>query len=359
MRCSEPVYLRSCAFRPICPLRFLAIQSTETGELTPWAVGVLIGKEVYLFEPELGTHVPGPDQTGIATLTQAKQDSSVMRRLNVPGFFEYPWTKENVQQNIALLNVLPTGLSVRMSRLQSGLTGERRMRVYVNTAVQAQQWDAAPGIAGVRLWKVPLLAEVYRAELQRAAERDPRIAFWYRSRWAMMEAEFPSAKQLAQGRWQHLHGRFSDDEIANEKGARTYYLTQRAPEFEIDDLRIDVDLQKAYGIRRELRADPELYDRQVQQIQELMRMGKRTATYWLSLVQFEDERFDTAKSWLDERVMDKDQRSFWEPAARYNLARALERLGEIDRAIQQYKTEGTPQEHGNRIRARLLGKNVD
>ena len=337
----------------------LAIQSADTGQLTPWSVGVRVGKEVYLFEPELGLHIPGPDQTGIATLAQARKDSAVMRRLNVPGFFDYPWSKEDVQQNMALLNVLPVALSGRMSRLESGLTGDRRMRVHLDSAEQTQQWDAISGIAGVRLWRIPVLAEIYRAELQRVAERDPRIGFWYQSRWAMIEGEFPSAKQLARGRWEHLHGRFTDDEIEDKEGARTYYLTQRAPEFEIDDLRIDVDLQKSYGIRRELRSEPAVYDRQVQQVQELMRMGKRTATYWLSLVQYEDERYDTAMAWLNDRVLIDSQRSFWEPAARYNAARTSERLGRTDQAVQQYKTEGDPQEHGNRIRSRLVTRQSD
>ena len=46
----------------------------------------------------------------------------------------------------------------------------------------------------------------------------------------------------------------------------------------------------------------------------------------------------------------------WAAAARYNLARSLERSGLIDEAIQLYKTDGDPQEHGNRLRARLLDK---
>jgi len=364
LRGTGDAWQRTGIFTQLCrqadlPAAALAVQSIDSGELVTWGIGVLIGKEVYLFEPELGMPIPGPDQVGIATLSQARRDASILRRLNVPGFFDYPWAKEDIQQNIALLNVLPIGLSPRMSHLQAGLTGDRRMVVYVDAATQSTQWDAAAGVAGVRLWKVPLQAEVYQLELARAADRDPRIGFWYRSRWAMMEADFGSAKQLARGRWEHLHGRFADDEVENEKGARTYYLTQRAPEFEIDDLRIDVDLQKAYGIRRELRADPEMYDMQIQQIQDLMRLGKRTATYWLSLVQYEDQRYETAMSWLADRVLNENQRSFWEPAARYNLARTAEQLGDFERAIELYKTEGSPQEHGNRIRARLIGRNVE
>jgi hypothetical protein len=334
----------------------LAVQSTETGELTPWCVGVFIGDEVYLFEPNLGIHIPGPGQVGIATLKQARSDAAVMRRLAIAGFFDYSLTKEDIQQNIALLNLLPEAVSPRMKILESGLTGNRRMSVYVDADATAEELDEAAGIAGVRLWKVPLLAEVYRVELEKQAERDPQFLFWYLSRWAIMDGGNEMADKLSRGRWRHLTGQFDDQEDSNLEGARTLYLGQRAPEFEIADLDIDVNLQKAYGIRRELRASPELYKQQVKQVQVLMRLGKRTATYWLSLLQYDDGRLETAGSWLEKRVLNEEQLSRWEPAARYNLARTLERLGETERAIALYKTVGDPQEHGNRVRARLLAK---
>lgn len=95
-------------------------------------------------------------------------------------------------------------------------------------------------------------------------------------------------------------------------------------------------------------------------------MGKNAATYWISLIQYEDQRYETAETWFSKRVLDSelisrreltgDSLSPWVPAARYNLARSLERSGEIDEAIELYKTDGDPQEHGNRLRARLLDK---
>jgi len=334
----------------------LATQSQQTGELSPWAVGVLVGEDVYLFEPRLGTFVPGPGGVGVATLAQARTDEVVMRRLGVPGFFDYPLGKSDVQQCVALLNVIPEALSPRMRQLEEGLTGDRRMTVYVDAAARAERLDAVSGIADVRLWEVPVLAEIYRGAIEQAASRDPRLAFWYYSRWAILESELEMAKELARGRWRHLQGRFSDDEIEDESGARTLYLAQRAPEFEIADLRIDVELQKQYGIRRELGMDPDEYDQQVQRIQVLMRLGKRTATYWLSLVQYDDARYDVAENWFRKRVLDESQQSFWVPAARYNLGRTLEQLGQFEEAIELYKTDGDPQEHGNRIRARLIDR---
>ncbi|TWU47497.1 hypothetical protein Poly51_52970 [Rubripirellula tenax] len=355
---------RSGVFVQLCrqagvPAVVLAIPSTEDGTLAPWCIGVLVGEQIYLFEPELGTFVPGPNQTGIATLADARGDASVLRRLNVPGFFDYPLSKEDVQQCVALLNVVPEAISPRMKLLQSGLAGDRRMVTHVDVQAMSESIDAVSGISGVRLWDVPVLAETYATDLATAAMRDPIFLFWYQSRWAILESEVDSARQLSLGRWNHLMGKFDKNTEDDSKGARVLYLAQRAPEFEIADLRIDVDLQKAYGIRRELGTASELYDRQVQQVQNLMRQGKRTATYWISLIQYDDTRYDTAKNWFASRVLDETQPSMWVPAARYNLARTEERLGNIDGAIELYKTVGDPQEHGNRIRARLIAKSDD
>jgi hypothetical protein len=362
---------RAGVFTQLCrqasiPAFVLATQSDQDGTLTPWSVGVLIGKEVYLFEPELGCYVPGPGQVGIATLSEARSDASVLRRLNVVSYFEYPVSKSDVQQSIALLNVTPEAVSLRMKQLESGLTGNRRMTTFVDVDALAIEIDAVPGIAGVRLWDVPVLAEVYAAELKAAAMRDPLLTFWSVASWAILDGMSDNAKLLALARWRHLHGQFDKDDEEDAEGARVLYLQQRAPEFEIEDLGIDVNLQKQYGVRRELGMDEKQYEMQLRYAQDLMRMGKNAATYWVSLIQYDDERYETAQTWFSKRVLDSDLISRreltgdvlspWVAAARYNLARSLERSGKIDEAIELYKTDGDPQEHGNRLRARLLDK---
>jgi hypothetical protein len=153
---------RSGVFTQLCrqagiPAFVLATQSTDTGAIDPWCVGVLVGKEIYLFEPELSTHVAVPNQPGIATLAQARKDAAVMRRLSVPGFFDYPKSKSDIQQTIALLNVSPEAISGRMKNLESGLTGSRRLMIYADVDSLAEQIDAVPGVAGVRLWNIPCL----------------------------------------------------------------------------------------------------------------------------------------------------------------------------------------------------------
>ncbi len=350
------VFMQLCRQASISAF-LLAIQSPDSGALAPWAVGILIGDEIYLFEPEIGIYIPGPDLIGIATLAEARKDTSVLRRLNVPGFFDYPLTSDDIQQSVALFNVLPEAISPRIKHLQSGLTGDRRMTVYVDVDAAAKEVDQIPGIAGARLWPIPYLAEIYRQDILAGIERDPLLAFWYQSQWSIMDAPVSTAQQLSLGRWRHLHGEFDGDENENRLGARQLYLQQRAPEFEIEDLPINVDLQKAYGVRRDAQTPPEIYEQQIRITQQQMRLGKRTATYWISLIHYDDQRYDTAQTWLTKRVLNESHVSKrWEAAARYNLARTLEMLGQTDQAIEIYKTDGEANEHGNRLRARLVSR---
>ena len=357
---------RANVFTQLCsqaniPAAVLATIDSTTGDTEPFCVGVLIGDEIYLYEPTLGIHVPGPNQYGIATLSQARRDAVLMRRLSIAGLekFTYAVSRDDVQQCAALLNLPPAMYSPRMKQLQLGLTGDRRMNVYTDADAIAADFDAVTGIGSVRLWKIPMLAEAYRAACELHAERDPLFAYWYKWRWAMMDEQFDMAENLRLGRWRHLLGQFDDDEVEDIAGARSLYLEVRKPEFEIEDLRIDVDLQTEYGIRRELGMDSSTYDRQVFEIQKLMMQGKRTATYWLSLVQADDGRLDTAENWIDKRVLAENQMSYWVIHAQYNLARLKELQGQVDEAIDIYKMENAVQEHGNRIRARLLAKSQD
>ena len=354
---------RAGVFTQLCqqaeiPAFVLARQDAQSGELVPWCVAALVADEVYLFEPNLSTYIPGPGQEGIATLDQARKDASVMRRLNVPGFFDYPLSKDDVQQSIALLNVQPEVAAARMSFLESGLTGDRRLIIHQDLEDLSERIDAVPGVAGVAMWDVPLKADIYHQEVLEAAERDPRLAFWYRVTWAILDAPIDMARELSLGRWRHLHGQFSDEENGDLQGARTLYLAQRAPEFEINKLATDVDLQQAYGVRRDLGMDQQQYESQLIQAQQIMKGGKRTATYWISLLQYDDARYETSENWFSKRVLLETQLSLWEPSARYNLARCLERLGESDRVVEIYKTDDDPQEHGNRIRARLYQRSL-
>ncbi|HBJ38348.1 MAG TPA: hypothetical protein DDZ51_27070 [Planctomycetaceae bacterium] len=357
-RCGTFIGLCRQADLPACLLA-TAPSADSSDQPRPWAVGVLIGKEVYLFDCALGIPIIGPGQAGIATLAQARRDATVLRRMNVPGWFDYPLQKDDVQQCVALLMMSPESISGRASRLQDALTGDLRLGIYDDPQRTVDAFVANPGIATAKMWEIPFLAQVYQVAVNRLAEQDAMVMFLTTAPWAILESEFEQAKRLALGRWRHLQGDLDGNDVEGIEGAKKLYLSQRQPEFEIADLRIDVELQKNYGIRRELGIPAEVYDRQIQQVQLLMRQGKVTATYWLGLVQYDTNRLDLAKNWFQQRVLDDGLESDWENAARYNLARTFESLGEIAQATDLYKLEGLPQEHGNRLRARLINRETE
>ncbi len=357
-RCGTFMGLCRQADLPACLLATAPSADSST-EPRPWAVGVLIGKEVYLFDCALGIPIVGPGQAGIATLAQARRDATVLRRMNVPGWFDYPLQKDDIQQCVALLMMSPESISGRARQLQETLTGDLRLGVYDDPQATVDAFVANAGIATAKIWELPFLAQAYQVAVNRIAQQDPMVMFLVTAPWAILESDFDQAKRLALGRWRHLQGDLDGNDVEGVEGAKKLYLSQRQPEFEIADLRIDVELQKNYGIRRELGIPADVYDRQIQQVQAFMRQGKVTATYWLGLIQYDTNRLDLAKNWFQQRVLEDGLESEWENAARYNLARTFESLGEIDQATELYKFEGLPQEHGNRIRARLINRETE
>lgn len=346
------VFIGLCRQRQIDAC-MLGLQVSGVDEPVAWTVGVRIGEDLFLFEPQLGIPIPGPGQTGIATLNEARQDSSVLRRLNVPGWFDYPIDAQMIQQTVAMLDAPPESLSRRMAHLEAGLTGEARMVLRYDVEASGEAFAALPGIAGARLWPMAIKSRIYREAMDEAIRNNLPLAAWEASQWGMLGSGFP----LARARWQHLTGNF--DRQDDDEGARVMYMRMRHPEFKIEDLRYNVDLQKEYGIRRELGQSTAEYDMRVQQIQAVMRHAKRAATYWLSLIHYDTGQYENAQNWFEKRVLGDDAEPLWEASARYNLARSLEQQGEVERADELYRTVGDPQEHGNRIRARLLTRTAD
>ncbi len=329
----------------------LALPDASGGEPQPWMCGVRLEDQIYLFDTRLGLPIPGPDEQGIATLEEARKDPSVLRRLKVPGVFDYPYTSEDVQQCVALLDATPELLSGRMRDLTAALTGDQRMNLFLDAAAVAERLDAVAGVAGVRLWHVPLQSRIYQQAIEDALRDNLMLNQWYFAQWGLYGEQTP----LGQARWRHLEGQFDDNFEQGTQGARVLYMQLRRPEFELADLQLDVELQQQYNLRRQAGEEAQVYERRIAMMQEVLRSAKRTATFWLALMHVDEANWSSAEKWLDDRVLQDPQAGHWYPLARYNLARTEERLEDWQRAEQLYKTDGDPQEHGNRIRARLIG----
>ena len=322
-----------------------------------WGAGVFVGKELFLFEPGLGLPIPGSNQQGIATLAEAQRDPTILRRLSVQGWFDYPWSSSDIDKTIALLDAEPEGLSYRMAQLERGLTGENRLRVAIDLDAAAAKYLTVQGVAKVQLWPLAIQAAVYQDLLAEVVRVNQEIAAWESIQWLMLDDRVADKFPLALARWDHLLGNLG--RVDQKPGARAAYGDMRFPESEISRLRTDVQLQQKYNVRRSLGDTQELYDAKILQVQNMMRLAKRTASFWLSLIQYDRGDYENSKNWLEKRVLVDSADSPWSAAARYNLGRAVERLGGAEQAISLYKTQGDPQEHGNRLRARLLERTAD
>lgn len=352
---------RTAVFLALCqqadlPACILKVSASKHEPLRYWVAGVLVGSEIYLFDCRLGMPVLNAEQNGLATLSQAISDELVLRRMNVPGLFNYPFQKQDIQYCSALLMLNPLAMSDRFCLLQKCLSGDFRVNVFDDPECLHTFFSSTQGVSSIGIWEIPLLASIYSAKLAELTRDDANLAIHTRGNWYHLDPEDAGKSALTLGRWQHLLGKVNQRENGDEIGAKKIYLSQRLPEYEIAQFRNDVSLQLQYGIRRDLGVSPSEYDSQIRKLQEIMRLCKLTATYWLGIIQFESSNFESAVDWLKICISAKQESSALSSAARYNLARCYENLGDISSAVDLLRTKGDPQEHGNRIRSRLLLK---
>jgi hypothetical protein len=352
---------RTAVFLALCqqanlPACILKVSASKHKSMRYWVAGVLIGGEIYLFDCRLGMPILNAEQNGLATLAQAITDDRVLRRMNVPGLYNYPFQKQDIQHCSALLMLNPQAMSDRFCLLQKRLAGDLRVNLFDDPESLHKLFSSTQGLVSIGIWETPLLASLYAVKLAAVARDDTRLEIHTRRNWYHLDPERAGKNGLALGRWQHLLGKVNQPENCDELGAKKIYLSQRLPEYEIAQLRNDVSLQLQYGIRRDLGVTPSEYDSQIIKIQEIMRLGKLTATHWLGIIQFESSNFESAVDWLKICVSDNHESSALSSAARYNLARCYENLGDVSSAVELLRTKGDSQEHGNRIRSRLLLK---
>ena len=207
--------------------------------LKPWCVGVLIGdtegekagKALYLFDMDLGLPVPGPsgiqaDKSGRldvqpATLGQVMADPKLLDRLALGADSPYWVRKADLKQVAALVEASPMYLAPRAKRIESRLTGERKLVLNAEPSQQAARIRAA-GVGDVRLWDLPYTT------LQR------RLAMTSRDVTRQLLVYLPfmtsSESPLYKGRIMHLKGKLFD-----EKEAIAYYQKARPRNQEVEE----------------------------------------------------------------------------------------------------------------------------
>jgi hypothetical protein len=323
---------------------------------TPWAAAVLVGGKLYLFDAALGFPLPGPGGVGILTLDQAIADPGVLRQLDVPAEGDneplvYPVQADDLSHVVALVEATPQSLSQRMRLLERNLAGDRRLVLSASPSVIARALSDVEGIQSVRLWNVPYETIMYRSALGKKVEANREAAL------ALYVAEGPLSRMnsLVEGRQRQLRGALDVEET--DRGAIGYYMDARISDAQINQIAASPELQDFLGITESLPSDEESRQQALALITADYFRIKRTAGFWLGQVHFEQSRFHDARYWF-EKTREAEPGGWWEPGARYNLARAHESLGDVSRAIELYRGDDSPQRHGNLLRARLLQRST-
>lgn len=343
------VFIGICRQRGIDAVA-LAVQDDATSATRPWAVGVLVAKQLYLFDPWLGLPIPGPGGRGIATLDQAQTDETLLRALDLSETERYPFTAADVRGTVALIEANAPHLTMRMKLLEAHLAGDNRLTLTVQPSEFAARLRQAKGLANVRLWTVPFQANLFKQQF--AENRAAYIAA------AKQEQAFVGLHPLTQGRRRHFRGQFQNQDVT--AGAKPLYNSCRTSDELIDAIGKSEEARQAIGLDRVIASNPELASNStlraefIADRQRIMREMKLLGTYFLGLACFDSGEYEVAANHMEKRVLGDFPDNRYAAGARYNLARAWEALGENAKAQAIYEGDDSPQRYGNLLRAKRL-----
>jgi hypothetical protein len=118
-----------------------AIGSGASGAAPRWLVGVLLDKQVYLFDPTLGWPIPSPDDKGTsatvqkpATLAQVVADDKLLRKLDISPEKKYPLRASDLKSVQIEIITESRYSEPRIKRIESFLAGNRSTTVYAPLA---------------------------------------------------------------------------------------------------------------------------------------------------------------------------------------------------------------------------------
>ena len=298
---------------------------------SPLLVGVFIGDELELYDPQLGLPLRNKDG-GVATLAEVAADDSLLRQFDVDGEYAYGATAEQMSGVEALIVASPLQLSRRAAELEASLEGENFVRLSADVKSLADRLAKLPQVKQTNLWLQPFQAYVDEQTIGPA------------SRVLAVDEFAPLAERplLWQGRVLHLQGNKGvraderNDPLAEPRDGHQQALTlYQKPSVRPGNATLE-GLEPAK--------------------QQVYSASKAAAGYWLGLLSYDRGNYDVALDWLGARTLDQKGSKLWANGARYNLARTQEALGDNEAAIKTLESDpqDAPQRHGNLLRAKQL-----
>jgi tetratricopeptide (TPR) repeat protein len=298
---------------------------------SPLLVGVFIGDDVQLYDPQLGLPLRNKEG-GVATLAEVAADDSLLRQFDVDGEYAYGATAEQIAGVEALVVASPLQLSRRGAELEGSLEGENFVKLSADVQVLADRLAKLPQVKQTNLWMQPFQAYVDEQTI------GPE------GRVLAVDEFAPLAERplLWQGRVLHLQG---------NKGVRADERNDPLAEAR-DGHQQALVLYQDKNVR--------LSNRELNKLEPAKRpiysASKAVAGYWLGLLSYDRGNYDVALGWLEDRTLDQNRSSRWANGARYNLARTQEALGDKEAAIKTLQSDpkDAPQRHGNLLRAKQI-----
>jgi hypothetical protein len=322
--------------------------ATENASLRLWCIGVPIGGELYLFEPQWGLPIPIQSKEGIATLRQAKENPDVLRRAKLPGRFEeYPVTQADLKNLVALIDAEPFALGRTMHSLERSITGENRVRLSMDTDALEQRLTKIEPNLSIRLWNVPWIAHVYNQSVRERLNEKSPFSMSYIEAFGAFIMDTP----ICRARTLHFKGQF--DNTVESTGALRSYMDVRVDEQTLKDMEFDKEIQTSLGVVKQPGEPMENFQFRVAQARQYFRRSKFDVAIFLAMLNCDLGKLDTANDWLQKRLLMTAGTERWHAHAHYLLGRNYEIQGKTAEAFKEYEFENSPQEAGNRIRIRL------
>jgi hypothetical protein len=299
------------------------------GKAQFWLPALVLGEELHLFDSRLGLAIPGAGGQGVATLKQVSEDDAALRQLDLEEA-AYPITADMLTDITAYAVADWFDLSRRALQVEEKLTGDDRFVLSADPSGIAERLRTVSQIGQVRLWELPFATLRDQLSLLPPARHREVLAF----------EPLATRPKLWKARLRHFQGRREggDEQTATE------------PADVIDDHGEAAQLYTDKSVRP---TDREIGRNQSSGKRRVDATAKLNATYWLGLLSFDDGKFDVAAHWFGRPELVAED-SPWAHGARYNLARTYETQEKLEEAIPLLEQEGSPQQHGNKLRARSL-----
>jgi hypothetical protein len=328
----------------------------------PWAVGALIGGQIYLFDPKLGLPIPGSKPGRIATLSETRERPEILDSLDLKveestrENTKY-WVKsKDLDQVTALVMTTPEAVSRRMFILQERLIGDFQFPIYDSPSETLKKYVNLPGVTA-KIWDIEFQVHQFRQALRNALAQSSfddqlmsKVSWYY-----LDEAYVDGFAPYRRGRDLFVLGRFETELNSNKVNAIELFYELIYSDEVIDNLSLNRELLSRLRILQENGQSAAEFQNRLRDVQQQMRMVRRDAGLFLSQSHFDNGNPSAAANWLT-RMRDRDDTGRWMPTIEYVLGRAVESRREYDEAVTLYKRSAAAQFHGDLVRARLLSE---